>query len=134
MGSGPVRSILANHVHGPCANPPEHHPCADVFEQGLWKSQAAIDFYTTVFRDTRIGDIARYGKDAAPHREGTLQYASFALEGQWFAAMDSAHEPAFAFNEAVSFVVNCDDQGELDHYWHRLSAVPQAEECGWLKD
>ena len=98
------------------------------------KAQAAIDFYTTVFRNSRTGEIARYGKDAAPDREGTIQFASFALEGQWFAAMDSAHEHEFAFNEAVSFMVNCDDQAALDDYWGKLSAVPEAEQCGWLKD
>jgi predicted 3-demethylubiquinone-9 3-methyltransferase (glyoxalase superfamily) len=61
-------------------------------------------------------------------------FADFTLLGQWFAAMDSAREHHFAFNEAVSFMVNCDTQEEIDYYWGKLSAVPEAEQCGWLKD
>ena len=61
-------------------------------------------------------------------------FADFMLEGQWFAAMDSAHEHNFAFNEAISFMVYCDTQEEIDYYWDKLSAVPEAEQCGWLKD
>jgi predicted 3-demethylubiquinone-9 3-methyltransferase (glyoxalase superfamily) len=102
--------------------------------QARGKAQEAIDFYTSTFRNARIGDIARYSRDAAPDREGSIQFASFALEGQWFAAMDSARAHDAAFNEAISFMVNCDDQAELDDYWHKLSAVPEAEQCGWLKD
>ena len=60
-------------------------------------------------------------------------FTDFMLEGQWFAAMDSAREHNFKFNEAISFMVNCDTQEEIDYYW-KLSAVPQAEQCGWLKD
>jgi predicted 3-demethylubiquinone-9 3-methyltransferase (glyoxalase superfamily) len=56
------------------------------------------------------------------------------LENHWFAAMESAHNHEFAFNEAVSFLVRCEDQGEIDYYWDKLSAVPEAEQCGWLKD
>jgi predicted 3-demethylubiquinone-9 3-methyltransferase (glyoxalase superfamily) len=58
----------------------------------------------------------------------------FTLEGQWFAAMDSAHEHNFRFNEAISFMVNCATQEEIDYYWGKLSTVPEAEQCGWLKD
>ena len=61
-------------------------------------------------------------------------FADFMLEGQWFAAMDSAHEHNFAFNEAISLMVYCDTQEEIDDYWDKLSAVPEAEQCGWLKD
>jgi predicted 3-demethylubiquinone-9 3-methyltransferase (glyoxalase superfamily) len=61
-------------------------------------------------------------------------FAEFMLEGQWFTAMDSGHMHAFDFNEAVSLVVHCEDQAEVDFYWEKLSAVPEAEQCGWLKD
>ncbi len=61
-------------------------------------------------------------------------FADFMLEGQWFAATDSAHEHHFAFNEAISFLVQCDTQEEIDYYWEKLSAVPESEQCGWLKD
>jgi predicted 3-demethylubiquinone-9 3-methyltransferase (glyoxalase superfamily) len=69
-----------------------------------------------------------------PDREGAVMFTDFMLEGQWFAAMDSAREHDFAFNEAISFVVNGADQTEIDTFWQKLSAVPEAEQCGWLKD
>ena len=63
-----------------------------------------------------------------------ITFADFVIEKQWFAAMDSAREHTFAFNEAISFMVHCQDQKEIDHYWQRLSAVAEAEQWGWLKD
>ncbi len=75
-----------------------------------------------------------YGPDATPNAEGDLMYASFRLAGQRFAAMDSALDHDFAFNEAISLVANCDDQDELDRYADALSADPTAEQCGWIKD
>ena len=98
------------------------------------KAEEAINFYTSVFHNARINDIYRYGKDQAADSADNIMYASFTLEGQQFAAMDSALEHHFAFNEAVSFVVNCTTQDEIDHYWEHLSADPNAEQCGWLKD
>ena len=61
-------------------------------------------------------------------------FADFMLEKQWFAVMDSAADHEFVLNEAFSFVVNCADQAEVDYYWEKLSAVPESEQCGWLKD
>lgn len=61
-------------------------------------------------------------------------YTDFMLDGQWFAAMDSAREHNFAFNEAISLLVQCDTQEDIDYFWNNLSAVPEAEQCGWLKD
>jgi predicted 3-demethylubiquinone-9 3-methyltransferase (glyoxalase superfamily) len=78
--------------------------------------------------------VQHYGPDAAPEKEGSLQYGSFMLDGQEFGAMDSVRDHKFAFNEAVSLVVNCRNQEEIDYYWERLSAVPKSEQCGWLKD
>jgi predicted 3-demethylubiquinone-9 3-methyltransferase (glyoxalase superfamily) len=69
-----------------------------------------------------------------PDQEGTLMFADFSLLGTWFAAMDSAREHNFTFNEAISFLVPCQTQAEIDSYWEKLSADPQAEQCGWLKD
>jgi len=63
-----------------------------------------------------------------------LAFADFVLENCWLAAMDSAREHNFAFNEALSLMVYCEDQPEIDYYWQKLSAVPEAEQCGWLKD
>jgi predicted 3-demethylubiquinone-9 3-methyltransferase (glyoxalase superfamily) len=98
------------------------------------RAEEAIDFWVSVFRDSKRGETARYGSGAEPDKEGTIMFADFMLENQWFAAMDSAHAHAFDFNEAVSFMVSCEDQGEIDYYWGRLSAVPESEQCGWLKD
>jgi len=98
------------------------------------KTEEASDFYLSIFKDAKRGAIARYPAGMEPEKEGTVMFTDFQLEGQWFAAMDSAREHNFAFNEAISFMVYCNDQTEIDYYWEKLSAVPQAEQCGWLKD
>lgn len=98
------------------------------------KAEEASDFYLSVFRDTKRGLIARYPKGMEPEKEGTVMFTDFMLEKQWFAAMDSARQHDFNFNEAISFLVNCDTQDEVDYFWEKLSAVPESEQCGWLKD
>jgi predicted 3-demethylubiquinone-9 3-methyltransferase (glyoxalase superfamily) len=98
------------------------------------RAEEAVDFYLSVFRKTKRGLVARYGKGQEPDREGTVMFSDFMLEGQWFAAMDSAREHAFAFNEAISLLISCETQQEIDDYWEKLSADPKAEQCGWLKD
>jgi predicted 3-demethylubiquinone-9 3-methyltransferase (glyoxalase superfamily) len=98
------------------------------------KAEEATDFYISTFKNSKRGQLVRYGKDNAPDEEGSVMFTDFTLEGQWFVAMDSAHEHKFAFNEAISLMVNCDDQKEIDYYWGRLSAVRESEQCGWLKD
>jgi predicted 3-demethylubiquinone-9 3-methyltransferase (glyoxalase superfamily) len=98
------------------------------------KAEEAVNFYTSVFKDPSPKVLARYGKGEEPDKEGTTRYAQFTLLGQEFGAMDSAMEHKFAFNEAISFIVLCDTQEEVDYYWAKLSADPRAEQCGWLKD
>jgi predicted 3-demethylubiquinone-9 3-methyltransferase (glyoxalase superfamily) len=98
------------------------------------KAEEAMRFYLSVFHDIKEGLVARYPTGVEPNKEGTIMYADFMLENQWFAVMDSAQEHGFTFNEAISFIVNCDTQEEIDGYWEKLSAVPEAEQCGWLKD
>ena len=104
------------------------------------KAEEAMNFYASVFRnspaggDAKVDILGRYGKGEAPDKEGTVRHAHFSLLGQDFGAMDSAHEHKFAFNEAVSFIVPCDTQDEIDYFWGKLSADPKAEQCGWLKD
>ncbi|MEK7615086.1 MAG: VOC family protein, partial [Patescibacteria group bacterium] len=98
------------------------------------KAEEASDFYFSVFKDGKRGMIARYGAEQAPDKEGSAMFTDFQLFGQWFAAMDSAHKHEFNFNEAISFIVNCETQEEIDEYWEKLSAVPESEQCGWLKD
>lgn len=97
-------------------------------------AEEAIRFYASIFKHSEIGGMLRYDENAAPNKPGTIQHAEFTLENQGFAAMDSAYDHRFTFNEAISFIVDCDTQEEIDYYWDRLSAVPEAEQCGWLKD
>ncbi|WP_353719976.1 VOC family protein [Dyadobacter sp. 676] len=98
------------------------------------RAEEAINFYCSVFPDSKIGGIHHYAEGMAPDKPGTVMFADFQLADSWFAAMDSAHEHKFAFNEAVSLLVNCEDQAEMDRYTDRMSAVPHAEQCGWIKD
>ncbi len=98
------------------------------------KAEEAIAFYTSLFPNSEVRHIVRYGRREEPEVEGTVKHASFLLEGQEFAAMDSALDHDSAFNEAISFIVSCETQKEIDYYWDSLSAVPEAEQCGWLKD
>jgi predicted 3-demethylubiquinone-9 3-methyltransferase (glyoxalase superfamily) len=98
------------------------------------KAEEAINFYLSVFKNSKQDLIARYPQGMEPDKEGTIMFSDFMLENQWFAAMDSAREHKFSFNEAISFMVYCDKQKEIDYYWDKLTAVPDAEQCGWLKD
>ena len=98
------------------------------------KAEEAIGFYASVFRDASAQVLARYVDGEEPDRAGTVKYAQFILDGQEFGAMDSAWMHDFGFNEAISFIVNCKDQQEIDYFWDKLSAVPEAEQCGWVKD
>ncbi len=98
------------------------------------KTQEATDFYLSVFHNTKRGMTSRYPAGMEPDKEGTIQFTDFMLEGQWLAAMDSAHDHKFTFTEAISFIVHCESQEEIDMYWSKLSAVPESEQCGWLKD
>ena len=98
------------------------------------KAEEAVNFYASVFHNAKVGDILRYGKNEEPDKEGTIKHVAFTLEGQELAAMDSAREYNFTFNEAISVMVHCDTQEEIDYYWGKLSADPRAEQCGWLKD
>jgi predicted 3-demethylubiquinone-9 3-methyltransferase (glyoxalase superfamily) len=98
------------------------------------KAEGATDFYLSVFKNSHRGQIARYPAEMERDKEGTVMFTDFMLEGEWFAAMDSAQDHNFSFNEAISLMVYCDTQQEIDDYWNKLSAVPEAEQCGWLKD
>jgi len=98
------------------------------------KTEEAIHFYASVFHNSKVDHIFRYGRGEEPDREGTVRYSGFTLDGQEFAAMDSARGHNFTFNEAISLMVHCDTQEEIDYYWGKLSAVPAAEQCGWIKD
>jgi predicted 3-demethylubiquinone-9 3-methyltransferase (glyoxalase superfamily) len=97
----------------------------------LWfdkEAKQAAEFYTSIFPDSRITDVTTL-RDTPT---GDCDVVSFELAGQPFMAISAG--PLFKFNESISFMVYCDTQEEIDYYWGKLSAVPQAEQCGWLKD
>lgn len=98
------------------------------------KTEEATDFYLSVFKNSKRGTLAKYPADTEYNKAGAVMFTDFILENQWFAAMNGGQVHDFTFNEAISFIVNCDTQEELDYYWEKLSAVPEAEQCGWCKD
>jgi predicted 3-demethylubiquinone-9 3-methyltransferase (glyoxalase superfamily) len=98
------------------------------------RAEEAIHFYARVFHNAKVGHVLRYGENEEPDKAGTIKHAGFALEGESFAVMDSARAHRFTFNEAISFIVRCNTQKEIDYFWSKLSADPKAEQCGWLKD
>ena len=93
-----------------------------------------MNLYASLFPGSGISGILRVGAGEAPDREGTVRHARFLLNGEAFTAMDSAHDHAFAFSEALSLMVGCDSQEEVDHFWRGLSEGGQEGPCGWLKD
>ncbi|MEA2499802.1 MAG: hypothetical protein QOH26_2207, partial [Actinomycetota bacterium] len=98
------------------------------------KAEEAATHYASVFPESRADHVQRYGEGEEPDLSGTVRHLYLDLGGYKLAAMDSAHDHDFGFNEAISFMVGCETQDEIDHYWDKLTAVPEAEQCGWLKD
>lgn len=98
------------------------------------QAEEAMNFYLSVFKNTKPGTLARYTQATGPAKQGSVMFADFQLENQWFAVMDSGVEQTFSFSEGLSLLITCNNQEEIDYYWERLSAVPEAEQCGWLKD
>lgn len=108
-------------------------PCLWFDDQG----EEAAKFYTSIFKDSKIGDVTRYGKEGYEihgREEGTVMTVEFEIEGQKFLALNGG--PIFKFNEAISFQVYCETQEEVDYYWEKLSegGDKKAQQCGWLKD
>ena len=106
----------------------------------LWfddKAEEAAKFYTSIFKESKIGDVIRYGKEGYEihgREEGTVMTVEFEIEGQKFLGLNGG--PIFKFNEAISFQVYCETQKEVDYYWEKLSegGDEKAQQCGWLKD
>ena len=104
----------------------------------LWfdnQAEDAVKFYVSIFRNSKIGSITRYEEEAAKasgRPKGSVMTVAFELAGQEFVALNGG--PLFKFSEAISFVVNCETQEEVDHFWEKLSAGGQEVQCGWLKD
>ncbi len=100
----------------------------------LWfdgKAEEAMRFYVSIFKNSKVVSISRYG-DAGPGPQGTVMVAAFQLDGQEFLALNGG--PQFTFSPAISFVVNCKTQDEVDEYWEKLSAGGETNQCGWLRD
>lgn len=100
----------------------------------MGKAEAAMDFYLSVFKNSKAGIKANYEEGQSENKNAKLMYADFMIENYWIAIMDDNAGSDFGFNEAVSLIVSCKDQAEIDYYWEKLSAVPESEQCGWLKD
>ncbi len=98
------------------------------------KAEEAIKYYVDIFKDSKIGLISRYKDGEAESSKAKVNYAAFKLYGLNFSAMDHAYDVDFNFNEAFSLMISCKDQQEIDYFWDRLSDVPEAEQCGWVKD
>ena len=108
-------------------------PCLWFDDQG----EEAAKFYTSIFKDSKMGDVTRYGKEGYEihgREEGTVMTVEFEIEGQKFLALNGG--PIFKFNEAISFQVYCETQEEVDYYWEKLTegGDEKAQQCGWLKD
>jgi predicted 3-demethylubiquinone-9 3-methyltransferase (glyoxalase superfamily) len=100
----------------------------------LWfdgKAEEAMKFYTSIFKNSKVGNVSRYG-DAGPGPKGTVMSATFELDGQKFMALNGG--PEFKFTPAISLFVNCETQQEVDELWEKLSAGGEKSRCGWLKD
>ena len=100
----------------------------------LWfndNAEEAVNFYVSIFKNSKVLSVSRYG-DAGPGPKGTVMVASFELDGQKFMALNGG--PIYSFTPAISFLVNCETQQEVDTLWEKLSAGAQSLQCGWIKD
>lgn len=100
----------------------------------LWfdhQAEEAVAFYTSIFKNSKIGSISRYG-DAGPRPAGSVMVVEFELDGQKFAALNGG--PEYRFNPAISFYVSCESQSEVDYYWEKLTEGGTEVQCGWLTD
>ena len=101
----------------------------------LWfdgRAEEAMNFYTSIFRNSKIINVSRYGKGAPGDMEGSVMTGTIHLDGQDFMLLNGG--PIFSFTPAVSFFISCENQEEIDHYWNSLSADGEESRCGWLKD
>ncbi len=100
----------------------------------LWfdnDAEEAVNFYVSIFKDSKILSVSRYG-DAGPGPKGSVMVMTFALDGQEFMALNGG--PQFKFTQAISFLINCETQREVDEFWQKLSAGGREDQCGWLQD
>lgn len=98
------------------------------------RAEEAVNLYTSIFKNSEVDGISRYTGNEGPDKEGTVNHAQFSLNGEKFMVMDSAMEHRFTFNEAISLLVNCTTQEEVDYFWEKLSEGGEEGPCGWVKD
>jgi predicted 3-demethylubiquinone-9 3-methyltransferase (glyoxalase superfamily) len=98
------------------------------------KTEEALSFYVNIFKGGTVNLVSHYAQGEASLPEAKINYANFTIHGMNFSAMDNGYPADFNFNEAFSLMIICDRQEQIDYYWNALSAVPEAEQCGWLKD
>ena len=97
-------------------------------------AEEAIKYYVDIFQNSEIGMMSRYAPGEAKSIKAKINYCAFQLNGVNFSGMDNGYDVDYSFNEAFSLIIKCKNQQEIDYFWEKLSAVPEAEECGWLKD
>ena len=97
-------------------------------------AEKAVKFYLSVFKTSKLGNLLHYGQGQEPNKQGTVMFSDFMLNGTWLVAIDGGGQHDFRFNEAISLIIPCDTQEEIDYYWGKLSSDREAEQCGWLKD
>ncbi|HYF31111.1 MAG TPA: VOC family protein [Chitinophagaceae bacterium] len=98
------------------------------------RGEEAINFYSSIFKNTSVDGILRFGPDESPDIEGKVKHAQFSLAGQKFMITESAHAHKFTFSEGVSLTIHCETQQEIDYYWEKLTESGEESMCGWLKD
>lgn len=109
-------------------------PCLLFSQDACGKAEEAARYYAATFENSEITFVNPYQPGEALSPEAKVNFLDFKLEGMRFCAMDNGYPAEFGFNEAFSFVVKCKDQQEIDYFWEKLSFVPEAEQCGWVKD
>ena len=105
-----------------------------VYRQTIWRADEAITLYSSIFKNTEIDGILRYGANELPDQEGKVKHAQITLNGQKLMLMESAAPHNFTFSEGVSLTIHCETQEEIDHYWEKLTESGEESMCGWLKD
>ena len=109
-------------------------PCLLFTGKQYGRAEEALNHYSSIFKNSKVDGILRYGKNESPDEEGKVKHAQFGLNGQKFMVMDSSQPHNFTFSEGVSLTIHCQTQEEIDYYWGKLTESGEESMCGWLKD